>query len=625
VSILERIQGHQDLVQLNEQQRQLLCQEIREFLITHLSKTGGHVASNLGVVELSVAIETVYNTANDRLVFDVGHQSYIHKLLTGRQAEFDHLRQFGGIAGFPKPAESDADAFVAGHASSSVSIALGMARARTLSGQNYDVVALMGDGAATGGLAYEGLNNAAVSGEPMVVILNDNAMSIDRNVGGMASHLRQIRFKEKYLGMKERYRNTLRKIPGGNGIYRFTRGVKDRFRRMLIPTTIFESMGFSYLGPVDGHDVENLISLLKTARDLRRPVVLHVMTEKGRGYAPAQEHPKLFHGIGKFDPVTGEPLKKPTESFSDTFGSTMVELAGQNPHLCAITAAMPGGTGLLGFKEKYPKRMFDVGIAEEHAVSMAGGLAKQGMIPVVALYSTFLQRSYDMILQDICLLKLHVILAIDRAGLVGEDGETHHGVFDVGFLRQAPGMKILCPASTQEQKDMLRWAVSEQSGPVAIRYPRGGNRAYIGSAWCGQHYSDEGVLNCHRKGNDVTIVTYGTMLQNAMDAAVILEEQGIKATVLRLLTVQPLPIKAILKNMSQNPYVVVVEEVSGNCGIRDTVAYEIGQIDPACKVTGIDLGNRFIPHGELGTLYENYGLSPSAIAEFIREGYCSEN
>jgi 1-deoxy-D-xylulose-5-phosphate synthase len=386
LSILENIHCHDDLACLNEAQRKLLCSEIRDFLIDSVSKTGGHLASNLGVVELTVAIETVFNTAEDRLVFDVGHQSYVHKLLTGRQADFSTLRQFGGMAGFPKPAESETDAFVAGHASSSVSIALGMARARTLSGKNYQVVALLGDGAATGGMVYEGLNDAAVSKEPMVVILNDNAMSIDRNVGGMAKHLSALRTKEKYLNMKEWYRDILHRIPGGASVYRFTRKVKDRIRRALIPTTIFEAMGMTYLGPVDGHDVESLISLLSAARDMARPVLLHVMTHKGHGYEPAENQPSKFHGVGQFDPISGEVHKSDRLTFSQAFGDEMCVLAAEEPKLCAITAAMPGGTGLLNFKKQYPDRLFDVGIAEEHAVSMAGGMAKQDLVPVVALY-----------------------------------------------------------------------------------------------------------------------------------------------------------------------------------------------------------------------------------------------
>ena len=620
MNILTSIHGHSDLQGLNAEQRAQLCGEIREFMISHVSQTGGHVASNLGVVELTVALETVFDTAKDRLVFDVGHQSYVHKMLTGRQADFDTLRQFGGMAGFPKPSESASDAFVAGHASSSVSIALGMARARTLCGHDYHVVALLGDGAATGGMAYEGLNDAAVSGEPMIVILNDNAMSIDRNVGGMASHLRQLRTKEKYLGMKERYRTTLLSFPGGKWFYHLTRSLKDRLRRMLIPTTIFESMGFTYLGPVDGHDVENLITLLRNARDMHRPVVVHVMTQKGRGYAPAEEHPKLFHGIGKFDPVTGNPCKTNSESFSNVFGSTMVQLASEEPKLCAITAAMPGGTGLLDFKAQYTKRMFDVGIAEEHAVSMAGGLAKQGMIPVVALYSTFLQRAYDMILQDICMQKLHVILAVDRAGLVGEDGETHHGVFDVGFLRHAPGMTLLAPGSKAELRDMLCWAVKNYDGPVAIRYPRGGDRLYTQSAWVNSDtIASSGALQCHRQGSDVTMITYGTLLQNVLEAADLLSAHGIEATVLRLQTLSPLPTDQIQNYLPEHGDVFIAEETAANSGIRQALACAIHQLRADVSIHSVDLGEKYVPHGSIDDLYRHCGLDAESIANRIME------
>ena len=625
MSILENIHGHRELIDLNEDERKLLCQEIREFLISHVSQTGGHVASNLGVVELTVAIETVFDTAKDRLVFDVGHQSYVHKLLTDRQADFHSLRQFGGIAGFPKPSESDTDSFVAGHASSSVSIALGMARARKLTGQEYEVLTLLGDGAATGGMVYEGMNDAAVSGEPMIVILNDNAMSIDRNVGGMASHLRKLRTKERYLGMKKRYRKFMNRLPGGNAVYRATHKAKDKLRRILLPTTIFENMGFTYLGPVDGHDVENLIYLLRVSRDMRRPVVLHVMTQKGKGYQPAEEHPKLFHGIGKFDPETGEPFRNGKQTFSDAFGQAMVKLAAENPKVCAITAAMPGGTGLLEFKKQYPKRLFDVGIAEEHAVSMAGGLAKQGAIPVVALYSTFLQRSYDMILQDICMLKLHVVLAVDRAGLVGEDGETHHGVFDIGFLRQTPGMTVLCPVSLAELQDMLNWAVNKQSGPVAIRYPRGGDRDYTGSAW--QNISSvltEGTMACHRTGKDAAIITYGTLLQNAMDAAEILAVKGIKTTVLRLQTVSPLPVDQILKQIAGVKNVIILEEAGENCGICNDLAFALLQHRPDLKVRGINLGSGFVTHGAVNQLHNHYGLDADSVATLILEVHQNE-
>ena len=618
--ILQRVNGHKELISLTPSEREQLCAEIREFLVDSIAKTGGHLASNLGVVELTVALETVFDTNIDRLVFDVGHQSYVHKLLTGRQADFAHLRQFGGMAGFPKPGESQTDAFVAGHASSSVSIALGMARARTLQKENYNVIALIGDGAATGGMAYEGLNDASVSREPMIVILNDNEMSIDRNVGGMASHLSRLRTKERYLGMKERYRSFLSKLPGGKAVYRVTRGGKEWLKRVLLPTTMFENMGLNYLGPVDGHDVEELIRILKVARDLRSPVLVHVMTHKGHGYKYAEESPSKFHGVGKFDPKTGATLSKGGKVFSDAFGDTMLKVASQNSRICAITAAMPGGTGLLNFKKQFPKRLFDVGIAEEHAVSMAGGLAKQGMVPVVALYSTFLQRSYDQILQDIAMLKLHVVLAIDRAGLVGEDGETHHGIFDVGFLRQAPGMTVLCPASCSELTDMLTWAVEAYDGPVAVRYPRGGNRGFEGNCWNGTD-----MVACHRSGKDVTLVTYGAVLENVMAAAEILANHGVEATVLRLLAVDPLNVDELISKISEDRHIVIVEEAAEGSGIHEALAWEISKKLPDCVVNALDLGCRFITHGSLVELYRHYGLDPESIAAKVLEVRQNEN
>lgn len=620
MSVLEKISGHQNLAKLNEAQRADLCREIRAFLVDHVSKTGGHLASNLGVVELTVALETVYNTKKDRLVFDVGHQSYVHKLLTGRQADFDHLRQFGGIAGFPKPSESDTDAFVAGHASSSVSIALGMARARTLLKEDYDVVALIGDGAATGGMAYEGLNDAADSKEPLLIILNDNEMSIDRNVGGMSKHLSSLRTKDRYLGMKQRYRDALHKIPGGRAIYGVTSNVKNWIKRSILPTTVFENMGLSYLGPVDGHDVNELIRVMRIAKDMRCPVLLHVFTQKGCGYLPAEEKPSKFHGVGKFDPETGETLNSKKYTFSDAFGDAMVELAAENEAICAITAAMPGGTGLLNFKEKYPNRLFDVGIAEEHATSMAGGLAKQGMVPVLALYSTFLQRAYDQIIQDIAMLKLHVVLAIDRAGLVGEDGETHHGVFDVGFLRQVPGMRILCPASCSELKDMLRWAVKEHDGPVAVRYPRGGDGMITDSAF----EAGKGV-HCHRKGKDIVLLTYGTLTNQALKCAELLAQQGIEASVLRLLTVSPLPVEEIVERIGDCRHILIAEEACTGSGIREALTWELMKKIPNLNIHAIDLGSHFVTHGSLDKLYKVHGLDGESMKEKALEVLGNEN
>ena len=485
---------------------------------------------------------------------------------------------------------------------------------------------VIGDGAATGGMVYEGLNDVAVSREPMVIVLNDNEMSIDKNVGGFAKHLSRLRTKDRYLSMKQHYRHFLSKNKVGTFIYRTTRAVKDWFKRMVLPITLFENMGLTYIGPVDGNDLENLIHLLRLARDMKNPVLVHVLTKKGKGYSYAEENPSKFHGIGKFDPKSGETVSKTAETFSDSFGKTMLELAKDDNRICAITAAMPGGTGLLEFKKTYPKRTFDVGIAEEHAVSMAGGLAKQGMVPVVALYSTFLQRSYDMILQDIAMLNLHVVLAVDRAGLVGEDGETHHGIYDIGFLRHAPGMMILCPASVAEQKDMLRWAVQKHNGPVAVRYPRGGDRNYHESKWVDREdVRIAGALACHRIGSDVTLVTYGTMLDNTMKAAELLSQQGIEATVLRLLTVAPVPVYHVLTMMSTTPHVVVVEEAAAECGIRELLAWKLQHLSPNVRVDGIDLGNRFVTHGDMNSLYQHYKLDAKSIANYVQEVRSHEN
>ena len=618
MGMLQQINSHDDLVGLNPSQQVELCQEIRSFLVDSVSKTGGHLASNLGTVELSVAIETVYDTRVDRLVFDVGHQSYVHKLLTGRRESFAGLRQWGGIAGFPKPSESETDAFVAGHASSSISIALGMARARTLAGQDHHIIALIGDGAATGGMSYEALNDAAVSGEPMVIILNDNEMSIAPNVGGLAQHLSRLRSKESYLGLKRRYRNALSRNRLGRWIYRVTRKCKDWLKKILLQPTIFENMGLSYLGPVDGHDVQSLIGLLRLAKDMHRPVVIHVQTQKGRGYAPAEQDPSRFHGIGKFDPQTGKSLSAPKPSFSSSFGNTMMELAAKNGKVCAITAAMPEGTGLTEFMHAYPNRLFDVGIAEEHAVSMAGGLAKQGMVPVVALYSTFLQRSYDQIMQDTAMLGLHVVLAIDRAGLVGEDGETHHGVFDVGFLAQTPGMCVLCPASLEEQKKMLTWAVEDYHGPVTVRYPRGGNGCLTKSDWC----PGTGVIT-HGDGNDGAIITYGILTCQALEAAKLLQQQGIHIRVIQLAQVHPIPREELSQALAGVSRILIAEEAIG--GIARSLAWTLAKQDSTRSIQVVDLGDHFVPHGSVAQLYQHAGLDAAALAGRFTEVRSDEN
>lgn len=612
--ILDNLKGHDDLVKLSPQEQKLLCGELRDFLVNRVSETGGHLASNLGVVELSLALETVFDTRTDRLVFDVGHQSYVHKILTDRRERFSSLRRFGGIAGFPKPSESVTDAFTAGHASSSVSIALGMARARTLLGQKYHVVAVIGDGATTGGLAYEGLNDAGASGEPMIVVLNDNKMSIDQNVGGLAQHLAKLRGKPGYFGIKRAYKSFTDKVPGGRFLYSTGKRLKDAVKKQFLSTTIFEDMGFSYIGPVNGHDLPAVLSLLQVAKEMDCPVLFHVITRKGYGYAPAEAEPSRFHGISPFDPATGMARSKSAPNFSSAFGEALVELGHREPRLCAITAAMPTGTGISEFQKQFPERTFDVGIAEGHAISMAGGLAKSGMIPVAAIYSTFLQRAYDMLMQDVALLQLHVIFAVDRAGLVGDDGETHHGLYDVGFLRQIPGMTVLCPACRAELKEMLAWAVDTCTGPVAIRYPRGGDGKYITLP------EDAPV----RTGKDITLVTYGTLTNQVLEGAEALACKGYSAHVLRLKCIKPLDIEPIVASVKQTGRLLVVEEASGTGSVGQEIVERLSCMGIFPVYDSLSAGDRFVTHGTVEELYHMLGLDGEGIARKAEEVICRE-
>lgn len=584
-----------------------LCGELRRELVEDVAQTGGHLASNLGAVELTVAIHRVFDTSRDRLVFDVGHQCYPHKMLTGRREQMDTLRQYGGIAGFPKPKESVHDAFIAGHASNSVAVALGMARARTMMGEDYKVLALIGDGALTGGLAYEGLSNAGDCGQQLLVILNDNGMSITPNVGAVADHLAKQRLKPQYLTFKRHYRRIMNATWLGRKVYSFTHRMKQALKQSLLPCSMFENMGFNYMGPVDGHDLHHLTQILRYAREVNEPVLLHVKTKKGKGYLPAEENPDAFHGVSPFDPLTGKAKKPSGENFSAVFGRTLARLGKNDRRICAMTAAMMSGTGLEHFQAACPDRFFDVGIAEGCAVSMAAGMAKEGAIPVFAVYSTFLQRSYDMLLHDAAIDHLHLVLGVDRAGLVGEDGETHHGVFDVAYLDSVPGMTVLAPSSYAELERMLEEAVLHMKGPVAVRYPRGAEGAY-------KEDSGTQAAVVLRDGKDITLVSYGVEVNDVLEAAQILSEHGVEAEIVKLNVLTPLEPGVAAKSVQKTGALLVAEDcmAEGCVGQRLAAALEEEQI--SAKVCLLNCGTEFVPHGALNFLKRDLNLDGEGIA-----------
>ncbi len=608
MSILETIHSSADIKKLNVEQLHTLCDELRAFEIESISKTGGHLASNLGTVELTLAIHRVYDSARDRIVFDVGHQSYTHKIISGRGEAFSTLRQFGGLSGFPKPYESDDDAFIAGHASNSVSVALGMARARTLLDEDYEVLALIGDGALTGGLAYEGLANAAASGEPLVVVLNDNNMSISENVGGMAQLLQTLRIKPGYINFKKWFRSVSRRT---RWIYDFVHNTKEWLKARILPNNVFGEMGLYYLGPVDGHNLEQLENALRLAKDMEKPVLLHVLTKKGKGCPYAEAHPDKYHGVGCYDPVSGE-LAPSDISFSDKAGEYLCRFAENDARLVVITAAMAGGTGTECFAAKYPARFFDTGIAEGHAVAMAAGMAKQGLIPVFAVYSSFLQRGYDMLIHDVSLLGLHVVFCVDRAGLVGSDGETHHGVFDISYLGSVPGMTVLCPANFRELHDMLEHALHSVSGPVAVRYPRGGEGRYIDSSM-----NEETLL---RTGNDLTIVCYGTMVNEALDAADTLALEGISAEVVKLGVAFPNSYEISITSAMKTGRLIVPEEVCHAGCVASVLLMRAAE--KGCEIPHIrllNLGDGIVTHGTVAQLRRECGIDAASIARTASE------
>ena len=615
--MLEKIKKPNDIHKIALADFPALADEIRQFLIESVSRTGGHLASNLGVVELTMALHNVLDLPKDKIIWDVGHQAYTHKILTGRKEGFARLRMEGGMSGFPKRKESPCDAFDAGHSSDSISAGLGYVRARDLSGDNYYVVSVIGDGALTGGMAYEALNNAAELKTNFIIILNDNNMSISRNVGGMSSYLSALRTAESYTGMKLSVTKTLKKVPKvGTALVDTVRKTKSSIKQLIIPGMLFENMGLTYLGPVDGHNMRQMMKLFNEAKRVEGPVIVHVLTEKGRGYRPASLHPDRFHGTGPFDIKTGKPLAdKKGLTYTEVFSNTMKDLGRKEKKLVGITAAMPEGTGLKEFGRLFPDRFFDVGIAEEHAVSFAAGLTLGGMIPVVAIYSSFLQRAVDQMLQDVCMQNLHVIFAIDRAGIVGADGETHHGCFDLSYLTMMPNMTVMAPKNQQELKAMLEFAV-KADGPCAIRYPKGHAYQGLEEFQSPVVYGKSEVLF---RGTGTAILSAGSMTEICEKVYTELKERGDNPTFVNARFVKPLDTSLLDELAKDHSLFVTVEENVKNGGFGEHVAAYMEACHPECRVLPIAIWNRFIGHGETESLRAEVGLSAPEILGAIEE------
>lgn len=613
--ILEKIKVPNDIHKIPLADFPLLAEEIREFLIKSVSETGGHLASNLGVVELTLALHNVLDFPQDKLIWDVGHQAYTHKILTGRKEEFKNLRKEGGLSGFPKRSESDCDSFDTGHSSNSISAGLGYVRARDLIGQKHHVVSVIGDGALTGGMAYEAMNNAAELKTNFIIIINDNNMSISRNVGGMSTYLSALRTAQAYTGMKLNVTKTLKKIPKvGTAVVDTMRKTKSSIKQLIIPGMLFENMGLTYLGPVDGHNMRQMMKLLNEAKRVEGPVVVHVLTKKGMGYEPASLQPDRFHGTGPFEIKSGSPLSSQTEpSYTDVFSKKMVLLGEKNEKLTAITAAMREGTGLKSFSRNFPDRFFDVGIAEEHAVTFAAGLALGGMIPVVAIYSSFLQRAVDQILHDVCMQKLHVIFAVDRAGLVGADGETHQGNFDLSYLSMMPNMVVMAPKNARELEEMLEFAVKYE-GPCAIRYPRG--KAYQGLLE-NQAELELGKSEVLEEGKEIAVLGVGSMVPVCRQVVQGLREDGYEPTFVNARFVKPLD-TGLLDRLSRNHRLIVtVEENVKNGGYGEHVAAYMEACHPETRVLTAAIWDRFVPQGNVDSLRSKIGLSASDIRQAI--------
>ena len=613
--ILERISASADIKHLSKEQVKELAAEIREFLVKHVSETGGHLAASLGVVELTMALHQVFDLDYDRVVWDVGHQAYAHKILTGRWREFSSLRQMGGLSGFPKTEECDADAFNTGHSSTSISAAVGFAVAAKLRGETKTAIAVIGDGSLGGGMAFEAMNHAGAMKIPLIVVLNDNGMSISKNVGGLSRRLKKLRNTRRYFDFKTNVKSALDKIPViGPPLKRWMRGFKKMIKRLVVRSVLFEDLGFSYMGPVDGHNVEELKVILQQAKMKQEPVFIHVRTKKGKGYVPAEKNPEFFHGVSNFDSQTGRPLKSMENmDWSSLFGETILTLAEDNPKLLAITAAMPMGTGLKKFQESFPERFFNVGIAEQHGVTFAAGLAKAGMTPCFAVYSTFLQRGFDQLLHDVALQKLHAVFCVDRCGPVGADGETHHGVFDLSYLLPLPGFTVLSPSNGRDFQAMLAYAVEEAKGPVAIRYPRGEVQYGVPGVTTSLDITKAALL---RDGMDVLIAAVGTTVYDALAAAELLAEHHISVAVLDVRSVKPLDRETLLKYSRGKKLIVSLEDNVETGGFGQQLLHLLQR-----EVLVLGYPDEPIVHGTVPQLKEKYGLSPEQIARRIADRY----
>lgn len=615
-NLLDKINSPADVKKLSDEQLKQLAAEIRQLLIKVISHTGGHLAPNLGVVELTLALHKVFTTPQDKLVFDVGHQAYIHKIITGRREQFPTLRQYGGLSGFPKRCESEHDAFGTGHSSTSISAALGMAAARDLQGEDYNVVAIIGDGSMTGGMAFEALNNAGTLHKKMVVVLNDNEMSISKNVGAMSDYLYHLRTGETYNKIKNDIEGWLKNMEFGTDVLKAIRRLKGSVKYLMVPTSIFEELGFTYLGPIDGHDIHGLIEVLQAAKKIDGPVMVHVLTKKGKGYKPAEESPNKFHGTGPFEIATGKKITNPAApiSYTEVFGKTITELADSDKKVVGLTAAMPDGTGLNIFAQAHSDRFFDVGIAEQHAVTAAAGMAAAGMKPVTAIYSTFMQRAYDSILHDICMQKLHVTMCLDRAGLVGDDGYTHHGVFDYAYLRSIPNMTIMAPKDENELRHMLKTALSF-NGPISVRYPRGsGVGVDITEP---MHELPIGKAEVLREGKELCFWAIGSMVQSAVQAADKLKEQGIEAGVVNMRFAKPLDKELLIEHAKRYGKIVTLEEgvLAGGVGSEVLEILDDAGLLQQCAVLRLGIPDEFVTHGDKKLLFRDLGLDTDAIVQ----------